>query len=86
MNPFMVTRPQQINPMQMLQQLRQNPSAVLQRAGYNVPDGMTNPQQIINHLLQSGQMTNSRLQALQNAARQMNGQLPKNGGQLPHSG
>ena len=50
------------NPMQMLQQIRQNPAAVLQRAGLNVPEGMTNPQQIIQHLMQSGQVTQGRYQ------------------------
>lgn len=53
------------NPLQMLQQIKSNPAAVLQRAGLNVPAGMTNPQQIINHLLQSGQVQNSRLQMAQ---------------------
>lgn len=61
-NPFMVTR--RPTPMEMLQQLRQNPSAVLKQAGYNVPENMTNPQQILNHLLQSGQVTNARLNEL----------------------
>ena len=53
---------QQQNPMQMMQQLRQNPAAVLQRAGLNVPAGMNNPQQIINHLMQTGQVTQQRYQ------------------------
>ncbi len=53
---------QQRNPMQMLAQLRQNPSSVLQQAGLNIPAGMNNPQQILNHLLQSGQVTPARYQ------------------------
>ncbi|MBO7669842.1 MAG: hypothetical protein J6S60_04555 [Oscillospiraceae bacterium] len=56
---------QQTNPMQMMQQLRSNPAATLKQAGMNVPDGMTDPQQIVNHLLQSGQISNSRLQMAQ---------------------
>ena len=52
----------QMNPAQMLQQIRSNPAAVLRQRGLNVPDGMTNPQQIVQHLLNSGQITNSKLQ------------------------
>lgn len=50
------------NPLQMLSQLRQNPASVLKQAGLNIPAGMNNPQQIINHLLQSGQVPQSRYQ------------------------
>jgi hypothetical protein len=46
----------------MLSQLRQNPASVLKQAGLNIPAGMNNPQQIINHLLQSGQVPQSRYQ------------------------
>ena len=60
----------QQNPMQMLSQLRSNPAGMLRQAGYNVPDGMNSPQQIINHLLNSGQVNNSRLNMAQQMARQ----------------
>lgn len=53
---------QQNNPMQMLQQIRQNPAAILQRAGLNIPAGMSDPQQIIQHLMQSGQVSQQRYQ------------------------
>ena len=53
---------QQMNPMQMMSQLRNNPAAMLKQRGLNVPAGMNNPQQIIQHLLNSGQITNSKLQ------------------------
>ena len=46
-------------------QLKSDPSGILQRAGLNVPAGMNDPRQIINHLLQSGQITNPRLQMAQ---------------------
>lgn len=52
----------QTNPMQALQQLQQNPAAMLRQKGLNIPDGMTNPQQIVQHLVQSGQVSNGRLQ------------------------
>lgn len=58
----------QQNPMQMLSQLRSNPVGMLKQAGYNIPDGMTNPQQIINHLLNSGQINQGRLNMAQQMA------------------
>ena len=55
----------QANPAQMIQQLRSNPSAVLKQRGFSIPVGMNNPQQIIQHLISSGQVPQSRyLQAL----------------------
>ena len=60
---------QQMNPMQMLNELRRNPSAVMKQAGYDIPEGMNNPNQIIQHLLTSGQLTQGRLQQAQQMAR-----------------
>lgn len=62
--------PQQGNPMQMLSQLRSNPAGMLRQAGYNIPDGMNNPQQIVNHLLNSGQVNQGRLNMAQQMAQQ----------------
>lgn len=53
------------NPMELMGQFRQNPIGILQQVGYQIPDGMTNPQQILNHLMQSGQLPNERLQKAQ---------------------
>jgi hypothetical protein len=53
---------QQMNPMQMVQQLQSNPVGFLKNAGYNIPEGLNNPNQIIQHLLQSGQVTQGRYQ------------------------
>lgn len=58
-----------MNPMQMVNQLRSNPAAILRQRGLNIPDGMNDPQQIINYLLQSGQVSNSRLQMAQRMLR-----------------
>ena len=55
------SKPQQpMNPMQRLQALKQNPSDVLKQAGLDIPQGMNNPQQIIQHLIQSGQVPQNR--------------------------
>jgi hypothetical protein len=55
----------------MMNQLRANPAAMLKQRGLNIPDGMNDPQQIINHLLQTGQINNSRLQMAQQMMAQM---------------
>lgn len=58
-----------VNLQNALSQLRSNPSAILRQAGLNIPDGLNDPQSIINHLLQSGQINQNKLaQAQQMAA------------------
>jgi len=47
---------QQPNIPPALQQLRANPAQVLQQVGLNIPQGMNDPNAIIRHLLQSGQV------------------------------
>ena len=42
--------------------IKANPGAYIQRCGYNIPDGMTDPRQITQHLLKSGQIGGGRLQ------------------------
>lgn len=52
-----------INPfnfMQMYQQLKQNPMQMLSRK-YNIPPNMNDPQQIIQHLLNSGQVSQDQI-------------------------
>lgn len=56
------------NPMQMLAQLKQNPLAVLQKAGFNVPSNISSPQEIIQHLMNSGQVTQAQLNQAQQMA------------------
>ena len=67
MNPL-VGMNQSNNPMQMLQLLKQNPSEMLRKRGLNIPNGMSDPNQIINHLLTSGQLSQSRLGQIQKMA------------------
>lgn len=61
-NPFQAVR--QPDMRQAMQQIKENPQSMLKQAGYNIPDDMKDGQQIINYLLQSGQVTNYRLQGL----------------------
>lgn len=56
------------NAIQMLNQLKQNPMALLGRAGYNIPSNITNPQQIIEHLTRTGQINQSQLNQAQQMA------------------
>lgn len=53
---------QQQNPQQILKQLQQDPEGMLKQKGLTIPQGMTDPQQIVNHLISSGQIPNARLQ------------------------
>lgn len=58
------------NPMQILQMisnLQQNPMQILRQAGLNIPNGVNSPQDIIQHLLNSGQITQEQV----NQAQQM---------------
>lgn len=64
-----------INPMQMAQmyqQFRQNPMGMLSRR-FNIPGGITNPQDIIQHLLNSGQVSQEQV----NNAMQMRNSFPQ---------
>lgn len=54
-----------MNPMTLLTQLRQNPLGVLRQRGFNVPDNLTNPQAIIQHLMNSGQVSQQQLSQAQ---------------------
>lgn len=62
-----------MNPMQMIQQLQANPIQFLQRAGFNVPSNLNSPNDIIQHLMNSGQVS----QDAYNRARQMAAQFRK---------
>lgn len=58
----------QPNIMQMLSQLKQNPMQFLMQRKFNVPQNMANdPNAILNHLLQTGQVNQNQI----NSAYQM---------------
>ena len=56
------------NMLQMLTQLQQNPLALLGKAGFNIPNNLSNPQQIIQYLTQSGQINQNQLNQAQQMA------------------
>lgn len=53
----------QNNPMALLQQLRQNPMQFLMQRRMNLPQGMNmqDPQAILNHLMQTGQISQEQV-------------------------
>lgn len=61
------------NMMQMLTQLKSNPMALLQRAGFNIPSYINSPQQIIQHLTQTGQINQQQLNQAQQMAQMFGG-------------
>lgn len=69
-NPLMGGMPNGgMNPMMMLSQLKSNPMALLQRAGFNVPANLNNPQAIIQHLMNSGQISQQQVNNAQAMAK-----------------
>ena len=56
------------NMMQMLSQLKQNPIALLNRAGFNIPANINSPQAIVQHLTQTGQINQNMLNQAQQMA------------------
>lgn len=47
---------------QLLQQLKANPMAILSRR-FNLPQGMSDPNAIIQHLMQTGQVSQEKVNA-----------------------
>ena len=45
------------NILSMLPQLQQNPLQMLTQRGFKIPNGMNDPQQIIKHLMNTGQVS-----------------------------
>ena len=60
--------PVQKNPMALMNEFRSNPIGILQNLGYKIPEGMNDPQQIVNHLLSSGQVMPAQMQRIQQMA------------------
>lgn len=66
------TQPQNPNPMQLLQSLRQNPVQVMKQAGYDIPENLAgNPLGIWNHLVSTGQVQQARAAQIQAMAQRM---------------
>ena len=60
------------NMQEQLRQLQSNPKEFMQRAGVTVPDEMlNNPQAMVMHLIQTGQVNSPALQRIMPMIRQM---------------
>ena len=55
MNPLF-RNPSPMNPMQLLSQMKSDPMSVLGQK-FNIPNGMNDPNQIIQHLVNTGQVS-----------------------------
>lgn len=64
--------------MNPFKQFMQNPVQALLGAKFKIPTGMTDPNQILNHLLTTGQVSQEQVNKAYNQYRDMNanGQLP----------
>lgn len=65
-----------INPqmiLQMLPQLQNNPVGMAMQSGFNIPQGQNfnGPQQLVNYLINSGQVNQNTLNQAQSIAQQM---------------
>ena len=64
--------PAQMNPAQLLQQLRQNPVNVMKNYGYDIPQELAgNPLGIWNHLVSTGQVQQARAAQIQAMAQRI---------------
>lgn len=68
-NPFFGALGGGNNPLTMLNQLKSNPLALLNKAGYNIPQNLNSPQQIIQYLMNSGQISQAQVNNAQQMAR-----------------
>ena len=57
-----------------MQQLQQDPIGMARQAGYNIPENLAgNPQAMVQHLIQTGQVSNPMLQKIMPMIRQLGG-------------
>lgn len=56
---------------QQLRQLQSDPITMGRNAGFDIPDGITNPKDIVMHLINSGQVRGPMLQRIMPMVNQM---------------
>ena len=65
-----------MNMQEQLRQLQSNPKEFIQRTGLNIPEEiMNNPQAMVMHLINSGQVGGPMLQRILPMIRQMGGRI-----------
>lgn len=61
-------------PQMNMQQLRQDPVGMARQAGYSIPENLAgNPQAMVQHLIQTGQVSNPALQKIMPMIRRLTG-------------
>lgn len=60
MPPLQMIQQFKLNPFQMIQKLQSNPIQFLKQVGFNVPENLNSPNDIIQHLMNSGQVSQQR--------------------------
>lgn len=58
---------------QAMSQLQADPAGILKKVGLNIPPGMTDPRQMVQHIMQSGQLPQNQMQQVQQVIVQMMG-------------
>ena len=58
---------------QQLQEIKNNPQEMGRKAGYNIPEDIRDPQAMVQHLIQTGQISNPLLQRIMPMIQRMMG-------------
>lgn len=66
-----------VNAQQAMAQLQNNPIGTLRKFGLNVPADMTDPKQMVQHLVQTGQIPQVKLQQVTQMMGQAMGQMKR---------
>jgi hypothetical protein len=61
MNPLYSQQMSANNPFAMLDQLKQNPYQMLAQRGFNIPQNLNNPNDILQYLLNTNQVTQQQV-------------------------
>ena len=58
---------------EQLQQLMKDPYAMAQKAGFQLPEGLKDPQAMVMHLIQTGQVSSPLMQRIMPMIQKLNG-------------
>lgn len=61
----------QSNPLAMLNDIKNNPAQFLATRGVNIPQGMNNPNDILNHLMSTGKVSQGQYNKAMNMAQML---------------
>ena len=62
------------NQREQIEQIRSDPLGAAQKAGYQIPENLAgDPQAMVMHLIQTGQISNPMIQRIMPMIRQLNG-------------